>query len=87
LHRANGQIVIGTFKGQQTTKIEYMQALKEFYESFPYTKVLCDVNGSKMRVRIWEKQGVLMLADEGLTVGLGHSSVTNTNNPLVTRIT
>lgn len=86
LQRANGQIVIGTFTGQQTSPADYMQALKEFYESFPYTKVLCDVSGAKMRVRIWEKQGVLMLADEGLTVGLGHSSVTNTNNPLITRI-
>jgi len=44
------------------------------------------VNGSKMRVRIWEKEGVLKLADEGLAVGLGKSSVTNTNNPLITRI-
>lgn len=86
IQRNNGQIVIGTFKGQQTTRTEYTQALKEFYESFPYTKVLCDVNGAKMRVRIWEKQGVLMLADEGLSVGLGNSSVTNTNNPLVNRI-
>lgn len=86
LQRANGQIVIGTFKGQQTIRAEYMQALKEFYESFPYTKVLCDVNGSKMRVRIWEKEGVLKLADEGLVVGLGKSTVTNTNNPLITRI-
>lgn len=86
LQRSNGQIVIGTFKGQQTNRGQYMQALKEFYESFPYTKVLCDVDGSKMRVRIWEKQGVFMLADEGLSVGLGNSSVTNTNNPLITRI-
>jgi hypothetical protein len=86
LQRANGQKVIGTFKGQQTTKAAYMQALKEFYESFPYTKVLCDVDGSKMRVRIWEKQGVFQLADEGLTVGLGKTSETNTNNPDIFRI-
>ena len=86
LQRANGQIVIGTFKGQQTTKVEYMQALKEFYESFPYTKVLCDVDGSKMRVRIWEKQGVFQLADEGLIVGLGNTSISNTNNPVIDRI-
>ncbi|MCF2487462.1 hypothetical protein [Dyadobacter sp. CY347] len=86
LQRANGQIVIGTFKGQQTNKVDYMQALKEFYESFPYTKVLCDVEGSKMRVRIWEKQGVFRLADEGLTVGLGSTSMSNTNNPVIDRI-
>lgn len=86
LQRANGEKVIGTFKGQQTTKAEYMKALKDFYESFPYTKVWCDVDGSKMRVRIWEKQGVFMLADEGLTVGLGATSVSNTNNPHITKI-
>jgi hypothetical protein len=86
LQRDNGEIVISTFKGQQTSRAEYMKALKEFYESFPYTKVLCDVNGSKMRVRIWEKQGVFMLADEGLSVRLGKSSVSNSNNPLITRV-
>jgi hypothetical protein len=86
LTRANGQKVIGTFKGQQDNKAAYMQALKEFYESFPYTKVLCDVDGSKMRVRIWEKDGVLKLADEGLTVGLGLSTETNLNSPSITRI-
>lgn len=86
LQRANGQIVIGTFKGQQTTRTAYMNALKEFYESFPYTKVLCDVDGSKMRIRIWEKQGVFRLADEGLTVGLGESDVSNSNNPTMDRI-
>lgn len=86
LQRASGQKVIGTFKGQQTTKAAYMQALKEFYESFPYTKVLCDVDGSKMRVRIWEKDGVFKLADEGLVVGLGQTDVTNTNSPSIARI-
>lgn len=86
LQRANGQKVIGTFKGQQTTRAAYMQALKEFYESFPYTKVLCDVDGSKMRVRIWEKEGVFQLADEGLVVGLGLTTETNTNSPSVSRI-
>ncbi|WP_026630053.1 hypothetical protein [Dyadobacter alkalitolerans] len=86
LQRANSQIVIGTFKGQQTSKAEYMQALKEFYESFPYTKVLCDVDGSKMRVRIWEKQGVFQLSDEGLIVGLGNTSISNSNNPVIDRI-
>jgi hypothetical protein len=86
LQRANGEKVIGTFKGQHTTKAEYMKALKYFYESFPYTKVWCDVDQSKMRVRIWEKQGVFMLADEGLTVGLGATNVSNTNNPQISKI-
>ncbi|GGH42911.1 hypothetical protein GCM10007423_39900 [Dyadobacter endophyticus] len=86
IQRANGQIVIGTFKGQQTTRTAYMNALKEFYESLPYTKVLCDVDGSKMRIRIWEKQGVFKLADEGLLVGLGTTDVTNTNNPSIDKI-
>lgn len=86
LQRANGQIVIGTFKGQHTTRAAYMQALKEFYESFPYTKVLCDIDGSKLRIRIWEKDGVFRLADEGLIVGLGSTDVSNTNNPTIDRI-
>lgn len=86
LQRANGQIVIGTFKGQQTTRSAYMEALKAFYESFPHTKVLCDVDGSKMRIRIWEKEGVFRLADEGLIVGLGSTDVSNTNNPTIDRI-
>lgn len=86
LQRASGEKVIGTFTGQQTTKAAYMQALKEFYESFPYTKVLCDVDGSKMRVRIWEKDGVFRLADEGLVVGLGKTSETNSNSPSISRI-
>jgi len=86
LQRANGEKVIGTFKGQQTNKTDYMKALKAFYESFPYTKVWCDVDGSKMRVRIWEKEGVFMLADEGLFVGLGSTSVSNTNNPQISKI-
>jgi hypothetical protein len=86
IQRANGQVVIGTFKGQQTSKTAYMQALKEFYESFPYTKVLCDIDGSKMRIRIWEKEGVFRLADEGLLIGLGNTAISNTNSPSIDRI-
>lgn len=86
LERANGQRVIGTFTGQQSNKADYMAALKDFYESYPYTKVFCDVDGSKMRVRIWEKDGVFKLQDETLIVGLGERSESNTNRPRIERI-
>jgi hypothetical protein len=86
LVRENGQRIIGTFKGQQNNLSAYMEALKQFYESYPHTKVLCDVDGSKMRVRIWEKSNVFMLADEKLTVGLGSAEETNDNFPLFSRI-
>ncbi len=85
LTRANGQTVLGTFKGQQTEKAAYMQALADYYESYPYTKVLCEINGSTLNVRIYEKQGVFALADEGLKIGLGFRSTTNTNEPRLDR--
>ena len=86
LQRKNGQTVVGTFKGQQTNKVDYMNAIKSFYESFPYTKILCDVDGSKVTLRIWEKDGVFKLADEGLMVGLGSSGTSNTNSPKIDRL-
>ena len=86
LERENGQRLIGTFKAQETEKAAYMEALKAFYEGFPYTKVLCNVDGSKMRVRIWEKAGVFKLKDENLVVRLGETTVSNVNNPRLERI-
>ncbi|GAB3164710.1 hypothetical protein [Telluribacter humicola] len=80
LLRENGKQVIGTFRGQQTELSKYMQALKEFFEGYPYAPVLGEVNGNVLSLRIF-RTGRFRLTDEPLRVGLGTVLESNENSP------
>lgn len=81
--RPNGDVVLGTFTGQQTNLIEYASALKSFYEDYPYAPVFVEQNGGFLSIKIYNNENFI-LENETLTIGIGVKTEFNTNTPLLT---
>ncbi len=72
--------LLGTFRGQQTDLSDYVRAIRAFFESYTYSPVLVDEDGTELLVRI-EHSERFRLGNANASIGLGDVQETNLNEP------
>jgi hypothetical protein len=82
LTREDGSSLFGTFRGQQQDLLEYIQAIKEHFESYPYTPIVCFQDGQLLTIRAYFSDS-FHLEGEKISVGIGEVLEHNTNNPSI----
>lgn len=82
LTRANGDLVLGTVTETAAGTEEYAVRIKEYFESYSFTKVLVYRRGTLLKVRAFTNAN-FKFEDEEFSVGIGQVDIQNTNFPAV----
>ena len=83
LTRPNGEVLLGTFKSQQTDLDKYIDELALFYESYPHTRVDVFRKGNVLRLHVYQNTA-MKINGEKISVGLGNVTERNVNTPAIT---
>ncbi|GAB3272816.1 hypothetical protein GCM10027347_44720 [Larkinella harenae] len=74
--------VLGTFTGAQTNLNDYVAAIQEHFQNYPYTPVSVDRYGNELLIRAYHGPR-FRLGNQPLGIGLGRNRTYNDNSPSV----
>jgi hypothetical protein len=75
--------MLGTFREQQSDLASYTQAIREYYENYPYTPIAVDQRDNELTLRVFQSDR-FSLGNALVRVGLGLVTQTNENSPSLT---
>ncbi|GAA4464203.1 hypothetical protein GCM10023189_43180 [Nibrella saemangeumensis] len=75
--------ILRTFTGQQPAIEEYIEAIRQHFQDYPYTPVSVDRFGNELLIRVYHSR-YFRLGNQPLQIALGENRLLNTNQPRLT---